>query len=99
MAITASDVLFAKQAPEVLAQKLGKGITVDEAFFMEQNPYPVADKLGISADTVFFAESGSAEFANAVNSLPAEPDDGEGEEGDGGEEEPETGTEDETENP
>ena len=42
MAITASDALFAKQAPEVLAKKLGNSVTVDDVFFMEQAPQVVA---------------------------------------------------------
>ena len=67
MAITASDALFAKQAPEVLAKKLGNSVTVDDVFFMEQAPQAVAKKVGIGVDTVFFAESGSQEFADEAN--------------------------------
>lgn len=67
MAITASDALFAKQAPEVLAKKLGNSVTADDVFFMEQSPQLLADKVGIGVDKVFFAESGSQEFANEVN--------------------------------
>ena len=67
MAITASDALFAKQAPEVLAKKLGNSVTVDDVFFMEQAPQVVAKKVGTGVDTVFFAESGSQEFASEAN--------------------------------
>lgn len=69
MAITASDVLYAKQAPEKLAKELGHAITVEDAFYLEQAPERLATKLGISKDTAFYAESGSSEFAEKANKV------------------------------
>lgn len=73
MAITASDALYAQQAPAKLASLIGKGVTADDVFYMKQNPQAVADKVGISKDIVFNADAGSAEFANAVNAALATP--------------------------
>lgn len=72
MAISAYDILLAQQAPEKLAKKLGKGITPSEAFFLKQDPYPVATKLGADVSTVFMSEGGSYEFAKAINALDSE---------------------------
>lgn len=71
MAITASDALYAQQAPAKLASLIGKGVTADDVFYMKQNPQAVANKVGISKDIVFNSEAGSAEFANAVNAALA----------------------------
>ena len=73
MAITASDALYAQQAPAKLASLIGKGVTADDVFYMKQNPQAVANKVGISKDIVFNSEAGSAEFANAVNAALATP--------------------------
>lgn len=73
MAITASDALYAQQAPAKLASLIGKGVTADDVFYMKQNPQAVADKVGISKDIVFNADAGSVEFANAVNAVLATP--------------------------
>lgn len=72
MAISAYDILLAQQAPEELAKKLGKGITISEAFFLKQDPYSVAKKLGVDVSTVFMSEGGSYEFAKAINALDSE---------------------------
>lgn len=72
MAISAYDILLAQQAPEKLAKKLGKGITSSEAFFLKQDPYSVATKLGANVSTVFMSEGGSYEFAKAINALGSE---------------------------
>lgn len=72
MAISAYDILLAQQAPEKLAKKLGKGITPSEAFFLKQDPYSVATKLGADVSTVFMSEGGSYEFAKAINALDSE---------------------------
>ena len=45
MTVSASDALYAKQAPQKLAKALGKNVTANEAFYIEQNPYAVAKKL------------------------------------------------------
>lgn len=71
MAITASDALYAQQAPAKLASLIGKGVTADDVFYMKQNPQAVANKVGISKDVVFNSEAGSVEFANAVNAALA----------------------------
>ncbi len=71
MAITASDALYAQQAPAKLASLIGKGVTADDVFYMKQNPQAVANKVGISKDIVFNSEAGSVEFANAVNAALA----------------------------
>lgn len=71
MAITASDALYAQQAPAKLASLIGKGVTADDVFYMKQNPQAVANKVGISKEIVFNSEAGSAEFANAVNAALA----------------------------
>ena len=71
MAITASDALYAQQAPAKLASLIGKGVTADDVFYMKQNPQAVADKVGISKDIVFNSEAVSVEFANAVNAALA----------------------------
>ena len=73
MAITASDALYAQQAPAKLASLIGKGVTADDVFYMKQNPQAVANKVGINKDIVFNSEAGSAEFANAVNAALATP--------------------------
>lgn len=73
MAITASDALYAQQAPAKLASLIGKGVTADDVFYMKQNPQAVANKVGISKDIVFNSEAGSIEFANAVNAALATP--------------------------
>lgn len=73
MAITASDALYAQQAPAKLASLIGKGVTADDVFYMKQNPQAVANKVGISKDIVFNSEAGSVEFANAVNAALATP--------------------------
>lgn len=72
MAISAYDILLAQQAPEKLAKKLGKGIAPSEAFFLKQDPYSVATKLGVDVSTVFMSEGGSYEFAKAINALGSE---------------------------
>ena len=71
MAITASDALYAQQAPAKLASLIGKGVTADDVFYMKQNPQAVADKVGISKDIVLNSEAGSVEFASAVNAALA----------------------------
>lgn len=71
MAITASDALYAQQAPAKLASLIGKGVTADDVFYMKQNPQAVANKVGISKDIVFNSGAGSVEFANAVNAALA----------------------------
>ena len=73
MAITASDALYAQQAPAKLASLIGKGVTADDVFYMKQNPQAVANKVGISKDIVFNSDAGSVEFANAVNAALATP--------------------------
>lgn len=73
MAITASDALYAQQAPAKLASLIGKGVTADDVFYMKQNPQAVANKVGISKDIVFNSEAGSVAFANAVNAALATP--------------------------
>lgn len=35
MAITASDALYAQQAPAKLASLIGKGVTADDVFYMK----------------------------------------------------------------
>lgn len=77
MAISAYDILLAQQAPEKLAKKLGKGITPSEAFFLKQDPYSVATKLGADVSTVFMSEGGSYELAKAVNALANSEEEGE----------------------
>lgn len=72
MAISAYDILLAQQAPEKLAKKLGKGITHSEVFFLKQDPYSVATKLGADVSTVFMSEGGSYELAKAINALDSE---------------------------
>lgn len=69
MAVNAYDILLAQQAPEKLAKELGKGVTPDEVFFLKQDPYSVAAKLGVDASTVFMSEGCSYELAKAVNAL------------------------------
>lgn len=71
MAITASDALYAQQAPAKLASLIGKGVTADDVFYMKQNPQAVADKVGIGKDIVLNSEAGSVEFASAVNAALA----------------------------
>lgn len=68
MTVSASDALYAKQAPQKLAKALGKNVTANEAFYIEQNPYAVAKKLGLKPSQVFYAEAGSSDFVKAVES-------------------------------
>lgn len=77
MAITTTDVLYAQQAPEKLAKKLGKGITPSEAFFLKQDPYSVAKKLEVDVSTVFMSEGGSYELVKAINALANSEEEGE----------------------
>lgn len=69
MAISAYDIFLAQQAPEKLAKKLGNGITPSEVFFLKQDPYSVATKLGVNVSTVFMSEGGSYDLAKVINAL------------------------------
>lgn len=75
MAITPTDALYAKQDPNGLAKKLGKGVTPIEAYYMKENPSAVAEKMGLPVDKVFYHKEGAADLAKAVEQTEVEQPD------------------------
>lgn len=63
--VNATDVLYAQQAPEKLAEV--SGLSVNEAFYIKQDAYSVANKLGVKAVEVADNEAGSYELASKMS--------------------------------